>query len=159
MKRKFAKIIMISFAVIVILIFAAWQSFNYYWRTRATINTFSSFSEPGTISYTDIVLRESNLGSINSPIGSFFINVTLNGIDGNFYMQFDTGAPRSSLYGRILKKLQEKHLSLRREQSKNGNPYFKSVKLNIADVAYEADSLKVLPNMGNAVLDSSFNII
>ncbi len=159
MKRKFGKILIITSAVIITLIFAAWQTFNHYWRTNQTFDTFTTFTEPDSLSFTDIIWHESSFGSIHTAIGSFLVKVQLNGIDDSFYMQFDTGTPRTMLYGRTLKKLKEKYPSLKTGQSKNGNTYFSSVQLKIADVAYEADSLRILPNMGSNILDSSFNII
>ncbi len=159
MNRKTTKIFIIFTLVIVALIIIGWKTFNYYWRTKQTFSTFTSFTEPDSLSFTPIVWKPSNYGTVSSPNGSFLVKVTLNGIDDAFYMQFDTGTPQTVLYGRILNKLEEKYPSLKTNKTQSGNPIFKSADLRIADVIFKANTLKVLPNMGITDLDSSFNVI
>jgi hypothetical protein len=156
---KAFKILTIILITLLILAFAGWQTFNYYWRTKSTVKTFSQFSEPDSISYTPILWRKGNVGSIKTDIRSFFVKVKLNGIDDSFYMQFDTGASQTVLYGNTLTQLQRKYPSLSISKGASGNDIFKNAQLKVGSINLEADYLKILTDMGRKEIDSAFNII
>jgi hypothetical protein len=141
---------------IVTLLFTGWQVFNYYWRTRGTINTFHSFSEPDTISYTNIKWVSDTYGPLKTNISSFFVKVKLNGIDDSFYMQFDTGTSQSLLYGKTLSALKEKYPSLEPVKSQSGNSWLESPNLEMGEFNFSADKILVLENLGSDKIDSSF---
>jgi hypothetical protein len=157
--NKAFKILLIVAITLLILTFAGWQTFNYFWRTKSTVNTFSSFDEGDSLIYSKIIWRKGTFGSIKTDIGSFFVKVQLNGVDNSFYMQFDTGAAQTVLYGNILEQLQKKYPSLTISESASGNDIFKDAQLKIGNTSFEADYLRILPNMGKNKIDSAFNII
>ncbi|HET8858531.1 hypothetical protein [Marivirga sp.] len=156
---KLFKIFITLFITFLILSFAGWHTFNYYWRTKSTVSTFSNFTEPDSLSFSEIIWREGNFGNIKTEIGSFFVKVELNGVNDSFYMQFDTGAPQTVLYGRKLNKLKEKYPNLSPATNDSGKEYFKDAQLKIGDIILETDYLRILPEMGSAEIDSAFNII
>jgi hypothetical protein len=157
--NKAFKILIIIFISLLILAFTGWQTFNYFWRTKSTVNTFSEFIEPDSVSFSPIIWRKGNFGGVSTDIGSFFVKVELNGVNESFYMQFDTGASQTVLYGRILNQLKEKYPNLAPSKNSSGNDFFKDAQLKIGDAILETDYLRILSNMGSNKIDSSFNII
>lgn len=141
---------------IVALSFTGWQVFNYYWRTRGTINTFNIFSEPDSISYTDIRWVGDSLGPLKTNIGSFFVKVKLNGIDDSFYMQFDTGTSQSLLYGKTLNTLKRKYPSFEPVKSQSGSYWLESPSLEIGELSFDAEKILVRNDLGSDKIDSSF---
>ncbi|SMG49181.1 hypothetical protein SAMN05661096_03577 [Marivirga sericea] len=157
--NKKLKILAIVGVFIVTLLFTGWQVFNYYWRTRGTINTFHSFSEPDTISYTDIRWVEDSYGPLKTNIGAFFVKVKLNGIDDSFYMQFDTGTSQSLLYGKTLNTLKQKYPSFEPVKSQSGSSWLESPNLVIGKLSFDAEKILALDDLGSDEIDSSFIII
>lgn len=157
--HKKLTILLLALVFITGLLFTVWKVFNYYWRTRETINTFHSFIEPDTLSFIDIKWVGDSYGPLKTDIGSFFVKVKLNGVDDSFYMQFDTGTSQTKLYGKTLNALKEKYPSFELTKSESGNYWLESATLSIGDVSLQADNLLVLPNFGNAKIDTVFTVL
>jgi hypothetical protein len=155
MNKKLKKLLVLSLIILGLLL-TSWKVFNYYWRTRATINTYHSFSEPDTLSYTNIRWRGDSVGPLKTDIGAFFVKVKLNGIDDSFYMQFDTGTPQSLFYGKTLNALKEKYPSLVPAKSPSGSYWLDSANLKMGELIFDAEKILVLENLGSDKIDSSF---
>ncbi|WP_423999145.1 hypothetical protein [Maribacter sp. IgM3_T14_3] len=138
------------------LLFSAWKVFNYYWRTRGTLNTFYNFSEPDTLSYSNLRWEGDSFGSIETDISAFFVKVKLNGIDDSFYMQFDTGTSQSLLYGKTLNALKVKYPSFEFVKSQSGSSWLESPNLTLGELSFDAKKILVLDDFGSDKIDSSF---
>ncbi len=141
------------------LLLTSWKVFNYYWRTKNTIITFTNFTEPKTLSFSDIMWVSESYGDLKTDIHSLLVKVKLNGIDDSFYMQFDTGTSQTKLYGKTLNALKEKYASFEFTKSQSGNYWLESPFISIGEINLQADNLLVLPNLGNEKIDTSFTVL
>jgi hypothetical protein len=158
--RKRNKIIVWSLGAILLLMCVGWMVFDYYWRTRATITTFSRYSEHEVITPAKIRWKAASYGDFKTDISSFYVPVQLNSIDRTLYMQFDTGTPRTVLYGKTLATLKQTYTFAKERNSKSRkNTWQSDITLQIGSSRLWADELLVLSHMGTATIDSSFTVI
>ncbi len=133
--------------------------YYHYWRGSQTLNTFYDFSEPALIDYNPIYWKTGNIGDLEIEKTALFIQVKVNGLNQKFYMQLDTGTPETVFYGKIITQLTDKLPSLKPQHQMGSTYYLNKVLLHVGKTKLKAKQIRVLPSMGNAVLDTSFTVI
>lgn len=130
-----------------------------HWRSSNTVNSFTKFNEPEIIDYNDIYWRSDSLGKTLVEKTAFFLKVKINEIDGNFYMQFDTGTPKTIFYGNTLSKVLKTNSETQIMFARDSTQFVKNVKIKIGKTIFSANSIQVKPNFGSKEIDTNFNVI
>ena len=157
--KKSLRISAIVILSTVIFISVGGTIYYQYWRNSNTINTFSVFYEPQLIDYNSIYWRSDSLGTAKVEKTAFFLKVKIEEIPGNFYMQFDTGTPKTIFYGNTLSKVLKTNSGKEILSGKDSIQTMANVKINIGKTTFFAKDIIVKPNFGSSELDTAFTVI
>lgn len=157
--KKVLKII--TYIVVILFISIVFGGTIYYkhWRSSNTINSFTEFNEPEHIDYNDIYWRNDSLGKTLVEKTAFFLKVKIDEIEGDFYMQFDTGTPKTIFYGKTLSKVLKTNSVKQIIFTKDSTQFVKNVQIKIGKTIFSANSIQVKPNFGSNEIDTTFNVI
>lgn len=133
--------------------------YYHHWRNSKTIHSFSEFYEPKQIDYNQIYWRSDSLGNTVVEKTAFFLKVTIDKIEGDFYMQFDTGTPQTIFYGNTLSKVIKTNSGKEILFTKDSAQTLTDVTIKIGKTTFLAKEIAVKPNFGNSELDTAFTVI
>ena len=156
---KVIKVIFYALAIILLLILIAAPIFVVYKRNNLTANSFNHFNEAKNLSFVNIKWVSSTIGEKLVEKTAFFVPVKIKGLKGNLYMQFDTGAGKTLLYGKILCEVNNPKAKIKKVYGKDSTQYFKNFEINIGTTKLNAERIQISPTMGELITDSSFIII
>ena len=159
MKRPI-RISLYILSTLVLTLFIGAIVFVNYWRTSSTINTFSNFIESDTIELSNIKWKGGTLDTLKIEKMSFFVPVKIEGLQGNLFMQFDTGSSKTIIYGKTLDAISNEENTVETFYSKDSTRYFKNPSISIGSAKMKSDKIRISSNMGRSTkIDSSFIII
>lgn len=157
MKNIFKKTLKILLIVVLILAVAI-LSYYMYWRNSKTINTFTYFSEPTEIVYSDLIWKSDSIQDMLFDKAFLFVPIKIEGIEQQLYMQFDTGIPETNLYGITLNELLKGNKVLKASYTKDSIQFLNNPTLNMDGIQFKTDKLKMLAR-GTTEIDTSFIVI
>lgn len=124
-----------------------------YKRNEWTRDTFYSFTEPTELTFANIRWTDNTVAEIDFEKTAFFVPVKIKGVEGNLFMQFDSGSTATLLYGKTLEALGNPLSILTSEDSAL---YVEDFEMNIASANLKAERISVLSDMGVTDIDTSF---
>lgn len=127
-----------------------------YWRNNSTINTFSEFTESKEVSFSKIKWESDSLGGKKVEKIAFFIPIRIDGIKEKLFMQFDTGTPKTLLYGKTLNQLVKSNNLIETFYDQDSLRYLKEPVINIAGNKLKTDKIRIASTLGNSKIDTSF---
>ena len=150
-----------TYTVVILIISIAFGGTFYYkhWRSSNTINSFTEFNEPELIDYNDIYWKNDSLGNTVVEKTAFFLKVKIDEIEGDFYMQFDTGTPKTIFYGNTLSKVLKTNSATKIIVAKDSTQIVENVKIKIGKTTFSANSIQVKRNFGSSEIDTAFTVI
>ena len=160
--RKIIKVLKICvFLIVTLVIVVSLGGIIYYnhWRSSNTIDTFSVFNEPKLIDYNEIYWRSDSLGKEKVEKTAFLLKVNIDNIEGDYYMQFDTGTSKTVFYGNTLSEVLKANPVKKIIFAKDSIQSVKNVKFTIGKTTLFAKSISVKPNFGSSKIDAEFNVI
>lgn len=158
--KKTVKISLYILLTLVLIIPIGAIGFVSYWRTSSTIDTFPDFTESTNIELSKIEWKSGSLGDTKIDKIAFFVPVKIEGLDGNLFMQFDTGTSKTVIYGKTLDAISNSKSSTITYYNNDSIRYFKNPRITIGSAKMIGDKIKVLSKMGkNTQIDSSFIVI
>ncbi len=84
------------------------------------------------------------------PHAALIIPVMIEGIPRAFYVQFDTGAPNSTIYGKPLASLIEHGVTCK-EEGEQGARMVKNIRLSLGGSKVDISSMQILENYGKPI--------
>ena len=158
--RKTVKISLYIVLTLVLLAIIGAFGFVSYWRSSSTIKTFTEFTESTNIELSNIVWTSGSLGDTKIEKYAFYVPVKIDGLQGNLFMQFDTGTSKTVIYGRTLDAISNSGNAIETFYNMDSIRYFKNPNIKIGSAKLKGDKIKVLSKMGkNEIIDSSFIVI
>ena len=131
--KKILKVILyILIALVILVAIAIPVGLNFY-RNKASINTFETFSEPKQLTFGKIVWNDGVIDGQTVKKMGLFIPVKIKGIDEKFYMQLDMGSYTTLLYSATLKKVLKNYPDFKTSISKKGREFLDNVTLELAN--------------------------
>ena len=125
-------ILYILIALVILVAIAIPVGLNFY-RNKASINTFETFSEPKQLTFGKIVWNDGVIDGQTVKKMGLFIPVKIKGIDEKFYMQLDMGSYTTLLYSATLKKVLKNYPDFKTSISKKGREFLDNVTLELAN--------------------------
>ena len=160
--KKLKKVLKIfTYTIIILLIIISVCGISYYnhWRNSNTVNTFTEFTEPENVDYNEIYWKSDSLGNTIMEKTAFFVKIKIVGIEGYFYMQFDTGTPKTIFYGSTLTRVLKTKSAKKIEFTKDSTQIVKNIKIQIGKTTFFTNRIDVKPDFGSDILDTAFTVI
>lgn len=117
---------------------------NLYFKEIPNYLTYSSDSKP-----IDFVWAEGVYGDYIETHAAMLIPVRIKGMPNKFYMQFDTGAPSTLIYGNTLKSLKEYDLNVK-EVIKEDKLYIQNLDFSLGGSKVSMTTIQILEDYGNS---------
>ncbi len=158
MKKIFKRIFYIVIALFLMAIIAT-PIYISYWRSSSTVETFHTFDEPENISFCNIRWSSDFLGEEKIEKIAFFVPVQIKGLNGNLFMQFDSGTQTTLFYGKTLNKISDPDHPIKTFYNEDSLRYFKNPVIQINDNHFQAEKIRIASSLGEEKIDSSFTVV
>ena len=143
MKKKIGYTLLVILGIIIIAAFIGIRKFNSsIFKERSNYLEYTYESKPIQFNWSG-----DSIGGIYEAQAAMTIPLKIEGLAHNFYMQFDTGAPNSTIYEKQLISLRAIGLDIK-EVVKDDIRYVKSLDFILGDNHIKASMIKIYPNYG-----------
>jgi len=145
MKKKISYTLLILLVIILIGGFIGVRKFNNsLFKEKSNYLKYTSQSKPIHFDW-----ASDSIGGIYEAQAAMIVPLKIEGLAHNLYMQFDTGAYDSFIYGNDLKSLRAIGLDIK-EVVKDDVRYVESLDFFLGDNHIEASMIKIYPNYGHS---------
>ena len=145
MKKKIGYTLLTLSVIIIIAGFIGIQKFNNsLFKEKSNYLEYTFESKPMHFDWAG-----DSIGGIYEPQAAMIIPLKIEGLAHQFYMQFDTGAPHSYIYGNNLESLRAIGLDIK-EVVKEEVRYVESLDFMLGDNHIKASMIKIYPNYGSS---------
>lgn len=155
MRRAFLKMIYILISILLLVIIAVPIYINY-WRGSSTINSFTEFKEPKNLVFSKIKWTSNFLNDKEINKAALFVPVKIKGLEGNLFMQFDTGTKKSIIYGKTLEKILIDKTKIQTFYDKDSVQFFKNISIVLGETLMKSNKIRISQSMGDKKIDTSF---
>ncbi len=144
MKKKIGYTLLVILLLILIGGFIGVQKFNSsLFKEKTNYLQYTSEAKPIHFDWAG-----DSIGGIYEPQAAMIIPLKIEGLSHRFYMQFDTGAYDSFIYGNDLKSLRAMGLDIK-EVIKDDVRYVKNLDFMLDNNHIKASMIKIYPNYGH----------
>ena len=151
--KKITKVFLLVLALVILLA----TIYYHYWRSKNTFDTFSLIHESKELLYSPLIWQDGQIGKQSIHKTAVFVKVKINNLADDFYLQIDTGTPKTVFYGKALLPYKKELQQL--AYDKQGKPTFvNDVTIKIGNTQLQAKKIEVLPHMGKIAKDN-FTVI
>jgi hypothetical protein len=155
MKKTF-RVSLYILTILILLSLIAIPVYISYWRNSSTVETFKEFSEPKEVSFSKIKWQNDSLGNEIIEKVALFVPVKIDGINGNLFMQFDSGTQTTILYGKTLDELIRESNSVKTFYNQDSLRFLEKPTITIANTKFKAEKIRIASTLGSKDIDTSF---